>query len=79
VASAVSIHHPRKTCLGSELERVRLEHRARRLRLMIGLLGERARMCRRAAPAPPALQRAIQDFSAELSQVRRRLHGAQGD
>jgi hypothetical protein len=63
-----------------ELERARLEHRARRLRLVVSALRERSRAAAQGGSVPPALQRALSDFSGELAEVRARLGRArQGD
>jgi hypothetical protein len=61
--------------LGGDLERRRLEHRTKRLRLVIAVLRERTTTSSRARAISPGLQQAITDFSAELARVRRRLHG----
>lgn len=60
--------------LGGELEHNRLQHRARRLELVIETLRERASASARIGPVPSGLQHAIADFSTELSRVRHRLH-----
>jgi hypothetical protein len=79
MAGMVSITSFPKVSLGSDLERRRLEQRARHLRLVIALLHERASTSARAGATPPGLQHAIADFSAELSQVRHGLHGDRAD
>jgi hypothetical protein len=56
-----------------ELERARLEHRARRLRLVVSALRERSLAAAQHGSVPPALQRALMDFSGELAEVRARL------
>ena len=58
--------------LGRKLELDRLEHRARRLQLVIAVLRERA-SASDSGPAPAGLRHAINDFARELSQVQRRL------
>jgi hypothetical protein len=58
--------------VGRDLERHRLEHRARRLRLVIDALRERASASGDGS-IPPALHRALADFSTELDHVRARL------
>ena len=75
MASAPSTDALPNDSLGSELERERLEHRARRLSLVVALLRERASSSSYGGTVPPGLQQAIANFSAELSRVRDRLHG----
>jgi hypothetical protein len=75
MANAASIGPLPRTSVGRNLECRRLEHRARRLGLVITLLRERASSSSHAGAVPPGLQQAISDFSTELSRVRRRLHG----
>jgi hypothetical protein len=58
--------------VGEDLERCRLEHRARRLRLVIDALRERASASADGS-IPPAMRRALADFSTELAHVRARL------
>jgi hypothetical protein len=58
--------------VGQDLERHRLEHRARRLRLVIDALRERASASADGS-IPPALHRALAEFSTELAHVRARL------
>lgn len=65
---------PARASIGLELERVRLEHRARRMRFAIGALRELADSRAADGAAPPALQQAIARFSQELAQVRRRMN-----
>jgi len=59
--------------IGADLERRRLQHRARRIELALAALqrlsGGRARDGR----IPPSLGLAISDFAAELAQTQRRL------
>jgi hypothetical protein len=70
------------TSVGHDLERRRLEHRARRLHLVVAALRARASAASDSGSVPPALHRALADFTAELAHVRRRLgdrhvrHGA---
>jgi hypothetical protein len=59
--------------MGRDLERRRLEHRARRLHLVVAALRARAGAASASGSVPPALHRALSDFSAELASVRRRL------
>jgi hypothetical protein len=60
-----------------ELERQRLEHRARRLRLVVETL--RARTSASVDESvPPALHHALTDFSNELGHVRALLDGRRG-
>lgn len=61
--------------VGRELERRRLEHRARRLELVIAALHDRERAVGDDQQVPRGLRRSIADFSSELSQVKRRLGG----
>lgn len=64
--------------VGAELERVRLEHRARRLECALRRLRHRAQ-----ATLGPSrrtgLQRAVDDVSGELEHVRDRLRRQAGD
>ena len=62
--------------LGSELERDRLEKRARRVRQVIDALRERADAREGGAPRP--LTAAIEDFGRELADLERRLRHAGG-
>jgi len=59
----------RRRSIAVELERARLEHRARRMEAVVHQLRERARH----HPAPHLLGRAIDGFDAELTSVRDRL------
>lgn len=61
--------------LGRDLARSRLEHRSRRLRHVIAVLRERAggTAGQSTGTLAPRLERAIAEFSAELSQVDRWL------
>jgi hypothetical protein len=60
--------------MGRELERIRLEHRAQRIKTVMGLLESRRDERRTAgAPVPAALDRAIGGFEAELLAVDVRL------
>jgi hypothetical protein len=62
------------TTLGRELERTRLEHRARQLERVIERLRFRVRAGSDAGqPERAGLQRAMADFSSELREVRRQL------
>lgn len=61
------------TSIGRELERVRLEHRARRMGFAIAALRDISDARAKNGAAPPALRRAIAGFSQELSQVRQRI------
>lgn len=65
---------PARPSIGVELERVRLEHRARRMRFAIRALRELADTRATDGPAPPALQQALARFSQELAQVCRRMN-----
>lgn len=58
--------------IGVELERVRLEHRARRVEFAIEALRGIAD-ARAPQPPPPALTQAIEDFRQELARLRRRI------
>jgi hypothetical protein len=69
---APSIDYFPTSTLGGQLERHRFEDRARRLGLVIEVLRERASASSRSGPIPSGLRQAITDFSAEISQVRRR-------
>lgn len=57
--------------IGVELERRRLEHRARRIEYALAALRRLADT--RAADGPVPLRQAIGAFSQDLAQVRRRL------
>jgi hypothetical protein len=59
--------------VGRDLERRRLEHQARRLRLVVAALRERAGAASASGGVHPALHRALGDFSAELADIRARL------
>jgi hypothetical protein len=59
--------------LGGELERVRLAHRTRRIDRVLVSLRERRTERARAGAVPTALNRAIEDFTCELAQLRVRL------
>lgn len=61
--------------LGSELERVRLEHRAERIERVLDQMRTLAGRHAEGVPAP--LRNGIGDFSRELSGVRRRLRELQ--
>jgi hypothetical protein len=63
----------RQEAAGREFERHRLEHRARRLRLVVAALRERAGEAATSGHVPPPLHRALSDFSNELAHVRARL------
>jgi hypothetical protein len=67
------VHELRPTSVGHDLERRRLEHRARRLHLVVAALRARASAASDSGSVPPALHRALADFSSELAHVRRRL------
>jgi hypothetical protein len=54
--------------IGADLERRRLEHRARRLERVLDVLRRRADAL--GADAPPGLKAALSDFSADLRQAR---------
>jgi hypothetical protein len=63
---------PPPPCIATDLERSRLEHRARRIeRALLVLRGhrDRADVGRR----PPALEQAIAEFGEELGAVKARL------
>jgi len=71
-----TIDHPMASgTLGARLERHRLEHRARRLRLAIAALRERRAASASAGRVPRPLQQAIRDFTAELSSIETQLDG----
>jgi len=59
--------------IGRELERVRLEHRARRMGFAIAALRDLSDARAQNGAAPPALRQAIAGFSQELAQVRQRI------
>ena len=62
------------TSLANALVTDRLEHRARRLTLVIAVLNERANgHCSR--PLASALELAVAHYSTELSRIRNRLDG----
>lgn len=60
--------------LADRLEYQRLEHRARRMQMVLSALEDRA-LHRHgdAHTAPPPLRHAIRDFRLELDSVRRRM------
>jgi hypothetical protein len=60
--------------IASDLERDRLRHRERRLRMVLDVLRERAR-ARPDEIVPAPLAEAIRGFEAELDAVRRTLTG----
>lgn len=64
---------PATPTIGSDLERIRLEHRARRLEHMHTILSTRVRVDHEAGRRGPALSRVLDDFTTELVQVRGRL------
>lgn len=59
--------------LGHQLERDRLEQRARRVRQVIHALRERADARDTSGGAPRPLRAAIEDFGRELAELERRL------
>lgn len=59
--------------LGVDLERIRLQHRARRIERVLDVLRERRALSRQTGPRPAALDQAIAGFGEELGSVRRRL------
>ena len=61
-----------RTTLGADLERRRLERRARELQRVLALLGGRLRDER---VERAALQRSIRDFGQQLNDVHARLWG----
>jgi hypothetical protein len=65
--------------LGGALAVHRLEHRARRLQLVIAVLRERASASSHSGAVPSGLQHAIRDFATELSRVQRRLSVERAD
>ena len=67
------IPQARGTSIGRELERVRLEHRARRMGFAIAALRDLSDARAKNGAVPPALRQAIAGFSQELSQVRQRI------
>jgi hypothetical protein len=62
--------------LGGELERVRLDHRTRRIERVLVSLRERRTERARAGAIPPALNQAIDDFTRELGAVQPGRTGA---
>ena len=64
--------------LGRQLERDRLEQRARRVRQVIHALRERADARDSAGGAPRPLRAAIEDFGRELTELERRLRHPAG-
>lgn len=59
--------------LGRQLERDRLEQRARRVRQVIRALRERAEARDTAGGTPRPLRAAIEDFGRELAELEHRL------
>lgn len=68
---------PRPT-VGAELERMRLEHRARRLERALRRLRDRATVADAGVTRRARLDRAVTDVSGELDRVRDRLADAPG-
>jgi hypothetical protein len=68
----MSTHATEATPIGSELERARLEHRARRIERVLGVLRER-RTGAHTGPRSAALDQAIAGFGEELGAIRSRL------
>jgi hypothetical protein len=74
-------HRPDEHCdpatLGGELARLRLEHRARRLEMVVRELRRRADEHEtRGNPVPVPLREALLEFTRELAEVRRRVADA---
>lgn len=68
----MTVHAPTSKALGSGFERLRLEHRERRLRAAVtALKALKARGM--GAQRPPGLTKAIASFQADLREVRARL------
>ncbi len=63
----------RPASLAGDLERMRLEHRARRIMHVVGALRARRESYRAGGTVPLALGTAIRDLDRELGAVRRRL------
>jgi hypothetical protein len=64
----------RASGVGRDPERIRLEHRARRVAVVMSLLERRRdERLKRGAPVPPALSDAIGGFEAELRDLNARL------
>jgi hypothetical protein len=59
--------------LGVQLERTRLEHRARRIERVLVVLRHQRRQARDCGRSPAALDHAIAGFGEELGDVRDRL------
>jgi hypothetical protein len=59
--------------IGADLERRRLQHRARRIEHVIVVLRERRALGIQSGSRPAALDQAIAGFGAELASVRERL------
>lgn len=64
--------------LGRQLERDRLEQRARRVRAVLAALRERAAARDTAGGAPRPLRAAIDDFGRELAELEGRLRQPPG-
>ena len=63
-----------RVTLGSELARLRMEHRARRLELVVRELRRRVEdHAQRGGSVPVPLQEALTEFAGELSEVRRKI------
>ena len=62
--------------LGHRLEHERIEHRARRVRLVLAALQDRAVLRSRDGVVPPPLQEAIRGFHTELRTLNQRLSDA---
>lgn len=77
MATAARLSLDPSATIGAELERQRLQLRARHVRLVLVLLRERAGASTASGRPRPGLEQAIRQFSAELSSIRRRLQEAQ--
>jgi hypothetical protein len=66
---------PPRRSIASDLERSRLEHRARRLDATLRALRDRVSDHQERGHVPQPLTEAIADFRSELARVRARLDG----
>ncbi len=73
MASAAPLSVHRSATIGADLERSRLQLRARHVRIVLALLRERTGASARPGRARPGLEQTIRELSAELSSISRQL------
>ena len=69
----VTLRDMNSDTLRADLDRTRLQHRSRRLQLVLTVLRERADVQARHGEVAPPLQQAIAGFGNELASVREQL------